>query len=143
LKFYNLYQKLNPFFLWVSKFTPKSYQTKFGKSFQKNLKRELLAHPSSKEVLKKTKHKDLEVVIIYKLTARTKRDVDNLTKNIIDSMKKIVFDDDSQIKLLIIQKDFIELEEPARKRGLEKVIIIVNEYGKSKISIAINEFLKQ
>lgn len=58
----------------------------------------------------------------FYLPNRCRRDLDNLSKGVLDGMKKIVFDDDTQVWFLTLEKHIDKLNP--------RVEIVVEKYGK-------------
>lgn len=115
------------------KFCPCSYQSKAGKRFRYAFQRDLELDSTTSKIKEMIKDQHVEVLILYKLVSkRTKRDIDNYTKNIIDSMKKLLFDDDMQIKFLASKIEYIEYNRKY-SRGLEKAIVRIDFFEKSEL----------
>jgi crossover junction endodeoxyribonuclease RusA len=64
--------------------------------------------------------KPLTVQIIAFLNSCKRRDIDNITKAVFDSMQGVVFENDNQIQRLYIAKKFI-------KKGDDRLLIRVKE----------------
>ena len=52
-----------------------------------------------------TKEEKVEVWLNFRLPDRRKRDIDNLSKGVLDSMNNIVYEDDAQVHKLTITKE--------------------------------------
>jgi len=119
--------------LWCHVFSvfPASYQTKAGKRMQNIIIKELKNNPKTKKINEKIGKKDIEILILYKLVNKTiKRDIDNYTKNIIDSLRKGgLFEDDVQIKFCASKIEYIKINDEKYSRALEKAIVRIDFFN--------------
>lgn len=87
----------------IEKISPKTH--KFEESLRRDLKKELLGislFPTKKEVF---------VAISYGINSKKEYntyDLDNKAKTILDAFKKVVYLDDSQVKILWTHKEFLK-----------------------------------
>jgi len=122
--------------LWtkILKFCPFSYQTNAGRRVKRKLKLDIEHDPSTNEIKNKIGNKNIEIFILYKLVnKKTKRDIDNYNKNLIDCLKERLFNDDKQIKFLASKVDYIPVRSKKYSRTLEKAIVRIDFLGKSKV----------
>ena len=95
--------KSNSYFAGKGKF----YVRKANKQYEDSLKRKI------KNIAKKKKHeptsKPVKVVIRYYLGSKRRKDLQNLPKTTCDAMNKIVYEDDSQIVMLVITKHYSKI----------------------------------
>ena len=124
----------------IPKFIPVSHSGKLKNSLLKKLREDLLNEKVKwKDKIAQIWDKELEIIIIYKLGSKFSiTDVDNLNKFMIDSMKGILFKDDSQIRLLIGRKDKLNLTY-SRGQYAEKAIIRIDLFENSKINRTLEE----
>jgi len=64
--------------------------------------------------------KDVEVLVELYFKNKRKHDIDNFNKILLDSLTGIVFEDDSQIKRVSIEK-FIDIKEPRIELFIEEI----------------------
>jgi len=80
------------------------FKTKKAKDYQKLIE-SLYEHKTL------TKDKQLKVNIKLYFGDKRRRDIDNYNKTILDSMEGIVYEDDCQIKKLVVEK-FVDKDNP-------------------------------
>ena len=103
--------------LWVNKHRGR-YKSKRGKEFE-----EIAKHELKKQYKGEATKKRLKVEIWLYFKTRAKRDIDNYNKAILDSMTKIIYEDDSQIEELNVKKlvgcgfDKVEIEVEELENG--------------------------
>jgi len=127
----------------IPKFIPVSHYGKLKKDLLRKLRDDLNNQKESwKDKISKIWDKELEIIIIYKLGIKYSRiDVDNLNKFLVDSMKGILFKDDSQVKLIVGRKDKIN-ENYLRGQYIEKAIIRIDLFKDSKVNKTLNSIFQ-
>lgn len=101
---------------------PKSYQGKKSKVYREKLKKRVGTLKNLSNSKLRTKDKELVVAIILLLGRSYKTtDVDNVAKNIIDGLKVLLFDDDKQIRKLIVEK--VPVEKCKHRKLLEMAYV--------------------
>ena len=117
------------------RFHPASSQTEAGKRMRKGIITDLNKDQNTKQIKEKIGKKDIEVLILYKLVnIKKKRDIDNYTKNLIDSLKGNLFEDDNQVKFLASKIEYIKIENKKYYQASEKAIIRIDFIEKSILS---------
>lgn len=115
---------------------PASFQTKAGKRMRKIIIEELRNSKNTKEIYKKIGNRPIQILIKYLLVkTKKKRDVDNYTKNIIDSLKESgLFEDDThqQVRFVASKINYIVVPNKKYLRALEKAVIIIDFFDESK-----------
>ncbi|HLD55787.1 MAG TPA: hypothetical protein VJB35_06005 [Candidatus Nanoarchaeia archaeon] len=122
---------------------PASFQTKAGKRMRKIMVNDLKKNKNTKLICEKIGDEPIQILIVYYLVNTEKnRDVDNYTKNIIDSLKDGgLFTDDNnrQVRFVASKVNFINVTNYNYYRAFEKAIIIVDFFDeKSKIVSAFD-----
>jgi len=123
--------------LFCKKFSvsPASCQTSAGKKMRRMIVNKLINDLQTQKVKKQIGDKSIEILISYHLLkTKKRRDIDNYTKNVIDSLHKGgLFNDDSQVRFLCSKINYITVVDPKYYRALEAVTVRVdffNEYNK-------------
>ena len=117
---------------------PASFQTKAGKRMRKIIVEKLRKSKNTKKICETIGNKPIQILIKYLLINTKKdRDLDNYTKNIIDSLKEGgLFEDDNnrQVRFIASKVDYLEVSDKKYYRAYEKAIIIVDFFDdKNKI----------
>lgn len=121
-------------------FYPASFQTEAGKRMRKGIINDLENNPNTKRIKDKIGKKDIEVLILYKLVSqKKKRDIDNYTKNLLDSLKGYLFEDDCQVKFLASKIEYIKTKNKKYNKTLEKAIIRIDFMKNSELSTHFNK----
>jgi len=109
---------------------PASFQTKAGKRMRKIIVDKLNKSKNTKVIREKIGDKPIQILIKYFLVnTNKKRDLDNYTKNIIDSLKEGgLFEDDNnrQIRFVSSKINYIEVMDKKYYRAYEKAVIILD-----------------
>lgn len=109
---------------------PASFQTKAGKRMRKIIVDKLKKSKNTKSICEEIKNKPIQILIKYLLVNTHKdRDVDNYTKNIIDSLKEGgLFEDDNdrQVRFVASKVNYVKVTDKRYYRAYEKAIIIVD-----------------
>lgn len=127
---------------------PASFQTKAGKRMRKIIVDKLKKSKNTKLICEKIGDKPIQILIKYLLVNTNKdRDIDNYTKNIIDSLKEGgLFEDDNnrQVRFIASQVSYIEVTNKRYYRAYEKAIIILDFfYDKNRIVEEFNSNFKR
>ena len=113
--------------------SPASYQTKNGKRMQRLVIEELKSDPNTKKVCEKISNSPLQICILYTLVdIKKKRDIDNYTKNIIDSLRKGgLFKDDNnhQVKFIASKVEYLDIKDKSYYRASEKFIVFLDFFN--------------
>ncbi len=130
--------------LWCHVFSafPVSYQNSIsGKKMQNIIVGELEKDSNTRIIREKIGEKDIEILILFKLVSKRKRDVDNYTKNIIDSLKKCgLFKDDKQVKFCASKIEYLNVKDAKYYQALEKAIIRIDFFSEeNKICKEFNQ----
>jgi len=125
-------------------FSPSSFQSSKGKKMKEKLIEWLKTRKDTTSINQKIGGKDLEILILYKLVSKKKRDIDNITKNIIDSLHRGgLFNDDKQVKFRADKVEFIEVKDATYSSAYEKAIIRIDFFNnKNKTINAFNNIFK-
>lgn len=122
------------------RFHPASSQTEAGKRMRKGIITDLNKDQNTKQIKEKIGKKDIEVLILYKLVnIKKKRDIDNYTKNLLDSLKGYLFEDDCQVKFLASKIEYIKTKNKKYNKTLEKAIIRIDFMKNSELSTHFNK----
>jgi len=113
--------------------SPESFQTKTGKRMRNLIIEKLKSDNNTKNSCEAIGDKPLQILILYKLVnIKKKRDVDNYTKNIIDSLKQGgLFRDDNnhQVRFVASKIEYLDVEDKSYYRALEKFIVFLDYFN--------------
>ncbi len=117
---------------------PASFQTKAGKRMRNIIIEKLKKSKNTKKIYKKIGNKPIQILIKYLLVNTNKnRDIDNYTKNIIDSLKEGgLFKDDNnkQVRFVASKVNYIKIIDKKYYSAYEKAVIILDFFNdKNKI----------
>ena len=122
--------------------SPESFQTKTCNRMRKLIVEKLKSNDNTKKECERIGDKPLQLFILYKLVnIEKKRDIDNYTKNIIDSLRLGgLFSDDNnhQIRFIASKVDYLEVEDKSYYRGIEKFIIFLDFFNEQ--SLVVRDF---
>lgn len=127
---------------------PASFQTNAGKKMRRIIVDKLKKSKNTKTISEKIGEEPIQILIKY-LLVNTKKDrnVDNYTKNIIDSLKEGgLFEDDNnrQVRFVASKVSYIEVKDKRYYRAYEKAIIILDFFDeKNKIVKDFNSNFKR
>jgi Holliday junction resolvase RusA-like endonuclease len=115
---------------------PASFQTKAGKRMRKIIVDKLKKSNNTKVICERIGDRPIQILIKYLLVNTDKdRDVDNYTKNIIDSLKEGgLFKDDNnrQVRFVASKVNYIEVKDRRYYRAYEKAVIILDFFDETK-----------
>jgi Endodeoxyribonuclease RusA len=101
---------------------PRSYQGEEAKWYHEQLTKKASSLKNIEDFKRKAEGKEVVVgVLLFLGNSYRTIDVDNVAKNVLDGLKTILFDDDAQVKKLIVEK---ELVEKGKYRQLYEMVYI-------------------
>jgi len=88
---------------------PRSYQGEEAKWYQEQLTKKASGLKNIEDFKRKAECKEMVVgMLLFLGNSYRTTDVDNIAKNVLDGLKTILFDDDAQVKKLIVEKECVE-----------------------------------
>lgn len=96
-------------------FRNRVYLSKQGKDLKASYIEQAISQYKDKQLTE-----DLKVEVDFYFGDKRKRDIDNYNKLVLDSMNKVVWEDDEQIQELILRK-FYDKENPRAEITIEKI----------------------